>query len=515
MSTEPQTGNASPAGSPDMTNEKPLLGFWQIWNMCFGFLGIQFGFALQNANASRIFQTLGADMETLPLLWVAAPLTGLIVQPIVGFMSDRTWNFLGRRRPYFLCGAILTTFALVVMPNSPVLWMAAGTLWILDASLNITMEPFRAFVGDMLGPRQRPTGYVTQSFFIAFGAVVASALPWMMSNWFDVANVAPAGEVPDSVRYSFYVGALALFCAVVWTVVSTREYSPRQLTSFADRAGEIEAEREGSARLFRSRNAFLWLAAGVVGVVAVAASGADPQLYILAAGAAVFGLLQWLAIAMQSRGRVENLYFDLCRNLVEMPDTMKRLAWVQFFSWFALFAMWIYATPGVTAYHYGTQDAASLRYNEGADWVAVLFASYNVAAVGAAVIIPVLIRRLGLYRTHQVNLLLGAAGFSSFLLIEDPAWLLVSMIGVGFAWASIVSIPYAILANAIPADRMGVFMGIFNFFIVIPQLLAAAVLGLIVGNLFGGQSIYALLLAGLFMVAAAVAVRFVERRPTA
>ena len=492
--------------------EKPRLGFWQIWNMCFGFLGIQFGFALQNANASRIFQTLGADIDTLPLLWMAAPLTGLVVQPVVGYLSDRTWNFLGRRRPYFFFGAIVTTLALVAMPNSPALWVAAGALWILDASINVTMEPFRAFVGDMLPPRQRSAGYVMQSFFIALGAVVASALPWMMSNWLGVANTAPEGEIPASVRYSFYLGAATLFGAVMWTVFSTREYSPEELAAFEDGAGETAARGRRVTAVFRLGNALTWLGAGVAGLVAAAAAGAGAPLHLLAAGVAVFGLLQCLAIAMHKSGRVDNPYFDMCRNLVEMPETMKRLAWVQFFSWFALFAMWIYATPAVTEYHYGARETGSPLYNEGADWVAVLFAGYNVVAVAAAMTIPLLIRWLGLLRTHQVNLLLGALGLASFLLIEDPAWLLVSMVGVGFAWASIVSIPYAILANAIPAGRMGVFMGIFNFFIVIPQLLAAAVLGIIVGSLFDGHPIYVLPLAGGFMVAAAVAVSFVERR---
>ena len=359
------------------SKQRPLLSFWQIWNMCFGFLGIQFGFALQNANASRIFQTLGADMDTLPLLWVAAPLTGLVVQPIVGYMSDRTWNFLGRRRPYFFFGAIFTTLALVVMPNSPVLWVAAGSLWILDASINITMEPFRAFVGDMLPPRQRSTGYVMQSFFIALGAVVASALPWMMSNWLGIANTAPAGEIPDSVRYSFYIGALVLFCAVMWTVYTTREYSPEELASFKDSTPEPDERERRTAAVFRTRSALTWLGLGVAGLAAAAVFGAEPSLYLLGAGLAVFGLLQWVAIGMQKRNRVDNPYFDMCRNLVEMPETMKRLAWVQFFSWFALFAMWIYSTPAVTEHHYGTRDVGSLLYNEGADWVAVLFASYN------------------------------------------------------------------------------------------------------------------------------------------
>ena len=548
------------AGRSMQAKEKPLLGFWQIWNLCFGFLGIQFGFALQNANASRIFQTLGADMDSLPLLWAAAPLTGLVVQPIVGYLSDRTWGFLGRRRPYFFFGAICTTLALIAMPHSPALWVAAGVLWILDASINVTMEPFRAFVGDMLPPRQRSSGYVMQSFFIALGAVVASALPWVMSNWLGVANLAPEGEVPDAVRYSFYVGAATLFGAVIWTVLRTREYSPEQLASFSDSAGSDSAgaapmpmadsadrqqtgvagdypehddwaastadsadgqqagaadraagaQQATAAIVFRRKSAFAWLAAGLAGLIAVAASGADPQLYLLAAGVAVFGLLQCLAIALQNAGRVHNLYFDLCRNLVEMPQTMKRLAWVQFFSWFGLFAMWIYTTPAVAEHHFGARQPGSLLYNQGADWVGMLFAGYNLVAVFAAIVIPWLIRMLGLGRAHQVNLLLGALGFLSFLLIEDPDWLLASMLGVGFAWASIVSIPYAILANALPGARMGVFMGIFNFFIVIPQLLAAAVLGLIIEHLFGGQPIYALLLAGLAMIASAVAVRFVR-----
>ena len=491
--------------------EKPLLGFWQIWNLCFGFLGIQFGFALQNANVSRIFQTLGADMATLPLLWVAAPLTGLIVQPIVGYCSDRTWNFLGRRRPYFFFGALATTLALIAMPHSPTLWMAAGALWVLDASINLTMEPFRAFVGDMLSPRQRPAGYVMQSFFIALGAVVASALPWVLSNWFEVASNAPAGLVPDAVRYAFYIGAAVLCGAVLWTVFRTEEYSPEQLASFADAEGDAPPTRKLPDRLFRTGGALGWLGGGLVGAGTVAALEADPQLYILAGGAAAFGLLQGVAIALQNAGRVQNPYFDLCRNLVEMPQTMRRLAWVQFFSWFALFAMWIYTTPAVASRHYGAKDAASVGYNEGADWVGVLFAAYNLFAVAAAVAIPWLIRSLGLGRAHQASLMLGALGYFAFPFIDDPVWLLAPMVGVGFAWASIVSVPYAMLANALPAARMGVFMGIFNFFIVIPQLLAAAVLGLIVGGLLGGQAIYALPLAGLSMLAAAAAVHFVGR----
>ena len=492
--------------------EKPLLSFWQIWNMCFGFLGIQIGFALQNANVSRIFQTLGADIETLPLLWVAAPLTGLVVQPIIGYMSDHTWSFLGRRRPYFFFGAIFTTVALIFMPHSPSLWMAAGALWILDASINITMEPFRAFVGDLLSPRQRTTGYVMQSFFIASGAVVASALPWVMANWFNVANVAEAGLIPDSVRYSFYIGAATLLFTVMWTVFRTQEYSPEELANFEDQSESFSATVPDNtdSLVFNLRGAILALGLGLFATFLIAIFDAEPQLYILSLGTIVFGVLQYLAIVMQNSGRTDHWYFDLCRNFVEMPDTMKSLAWVQLFSWFAFFALWIYTTAAVTDYHYGTTDPQSALYNQGADWVGVLFASYNAFAVIAAMVIPFLIKWFGIKRAHQINLLLGALGLASFFLLKDPAWLLLSMSGVGFAWASIVSLPYVMLANAIPANRMGVFMGIFNFFIVIPQLLAASLLGLIIGKLFSDQAIYALLLGGVLMVFAAIATQFVD-----
>ena len=481
-----------------MITHKPQLGFWQIWNMCFGFMGIQFGFALQNANVSRIFQTLGASVDDIPALWIAAPLTGLIVQPIVGYYSDRTWNPLGRRRPYFLAGALLTTLALFAMPNSPSLWVAAGLLWILDASLNVSMEPFRAFVGDQLSPRQRPAGYAMQSFFIGAGAVIASLLPWLLAT-FGVSNSAAAGGIPDTVRYAFYAGGAILFLAVGWTIISTREYPPAQLQAFDD-AGTT-SEGEVDARRAR-RDGSIWLFAGVVALIGIHGWALEGELYLLAGGLIAYGLALLLLSVMRRR----NAFTAIMVDLYEMPEAMRRLAVVQFFSWFALFSMWIYTTAVVTQVHFGTTDAQSLRYNEGANWVGVLFAAYSGFAAVAAIVIPLMVRRFGLRVSHLINLWIGAAGLASFALIRDPQWLLASMAGVGFAWASIVSLPYALLSNNVPAAKMGVYMGIFNFFIVIPQLLAASVLGFLLHRFAGGHPIYALLIGGMSWFIAGLAV---------
>jgi len=475
--------------------QKPSLSFWQIWNMCFGFMGIQFGFALQNSNVSRIFQTLGASVDDIPALWIAAPLTGLLVQPIVGYFSDRTWGPLGRRRPYFLAGAILATLALIAMPNSPVLWVAAGLLWILDASINISMEPFRAFVGDQLPSAQRPTGYAMQSFFIGVGSVVASALPWAFAKY-GISNTAAAGAIPDTVKYAFYAGAVALFGAIGWTVLSTREYPPDQLAEF-DRSRPARLERPGRAGGYAP---WLWLAAGAAGIALVYFTHVDKQLYLLAGGLAAYGAVQ-IAVGL-SRSR--NLFTDIVADMHAMPATMRQLAVVQFFSWFALFAMWIYTTSAVTAVHFGSSDTQSVAYNDGANWVGVLFAAYNAFAALAALLIPAMTRRFGLRVSHLVNLCLGGFGLISFLLIRDPQWLLLSMAGVGFAWASILSLPYALLSDSLPAEKMGVYMGIFNFFIVIPQLLAASVLGFLLKTFFANAPINALLIGGVSLIVAGV-----------
>jgi maltose/moltooligosaccharide transporter len=478
---------------------RPLVSFWQIWNMCFGFLGIQFAFGLQNANTSRIFQVLGAQMDELAILWIAAPLTGLIVQPLVGHFSDRTWNRFGRRRPYFLAGAVLTSLALILMPRSQALWFAAGLLWVLDASINVAMEPFRAFVGDNLSPAQRPKGYAMQSFFIGVGAVVASLLPWLFTRW----GVSNEGAIPDSVRLSFDVGAAVLAIAMLWTILTTREYPPGELHGFTDSTQDAAVVRPGSASNVPLRG-LAWLAAGVLGVFLVWRFAIDQQVYILA-GMFVF----WGCALLVYGGRAgSGLFSTLMRDIDDMPERMRKLVPVQFFSWFALFAMWIFTTPGVTRTHFHAPAVTDAGYNEGANWVGVLFGAYNGFAALAAIVIPFTVRAVGLARAHCVNLVLGAAGLVSCVVIRDPQLLLVSMIGVGFAWASIVSLPYALLADSLPSRKMGVYMGIFNFFIVIPQLIAAAALGAVVKGLLGGEPIYALVVGGAsFVIAALCALR--------
>ncbi|MFY8327186.1 MFS transporter [Pseudoalteromonas sp. ZZD1] len=488
-----------------MRDNKPDLSFWQIWNMCFGFLGIQFGFALQNGNVSRIFQTLGANVDDIPILWVAAPLTGLIVQPIIGYWSDKTWGKLGRRRPFFLYGAILTTLSLFIMPNSPTLWIAAGMLWIMDASINVTMEPFRALVGDNLPKKQRATGYAMQSFFIGVGAVVASALPWMMTNWFDIANTAPLGQIPDSVKYSFYFGGVILLIAVGWTILTTKEYSPEQLAKFneQDRADEPQ-NITNTVNFTKGGIIFTVLGLAVLGLVT--GLSLEKELYLLAGGLVSFGVIQFIAGALKAKQATTGGFYQVVNDVFTMPEAMKQLAWVQFFSWFALFAMWIYTTSAVTSFHYGSSDTSSAAYNNGADWVGILFAAYNGFAAIAALCIPIIVKRVGLKLAHAINLILGALGLVSFIVIKDPTLLIWPMIGIGFAWASILSLPYAMLSTSVPSHKMGVYMGIFNFFIVIPQLLAASVLGLILRHFFENQPIYALVLGAVSFVLAAVAV---------
>jgi maltose/moltooligosaccharide transporter len=496
-----------------MHRTQPELSFWQIWNMCFGFLGIQFGFALQNSNVSRIFQSLGASIDDLPILWLAAPVTGLIVQPIIGYMSDRTWGRLGRRRPYFLVGALLATAALVIMPNSPYLWVAAGMLWILDASINVSMEPFRALVADMLPDRQRSLGYSMQSWFIGVGAVVASALPWILANLFDVSNVAEPGELPESVKLAFYLGAAAFLGAVLWTIFSTKEYPPEELAAFSghDLATKHDLVLARTPAQYR-KSAIAWSVAGLAFAGTVAIFGWDKQLYVLGFGLAAFGLLQLLTAAKQQRGETDGLLHSVVNDLFLMPKVMKQLAVVQFLSWFALFAMWIYATAAITEHHYGTTDTASAAYNDGANWVGVLFAAYNGFAALAALVIPKLAAAVGRRRAHLVGLTCGALGLVSMRFIDDPQLLLLSMVGVGIAWASILSLPYAMLSHAVPARKMGIYMGIFNFFIVIPQILAASVLGILVRVLFDGQSIDALALGGALMFLAGLASLWVDDR---
>jgi maltose/moltooligosaccharide transporter len=513
---------ATHAAAPSLpVLSKPRLSFWEIWNMSFGFLGIQIGFALQNANVSRIFETLGARVENIPILWIAAPVTGLLVQPIVGYLSDRTWNRLGRRRPYFLTGAILASLALVAMPNSPALWVAAGMLWIMDASINISMEPFRAFVGDNLPSEQRTTGFAMQSFLIGTGAVLASILPWLLTNQFGVSNEAPENTIPDSVRFSFYFGAVVFFLAVLWTVIRSREYAPAELAAFAEHQA-----RERLALARRTRDEFAsngarqirlgWTLIGIGVLLSLWLVYTQVyQVVILSVGMALIGLLLVGSGLLQRRGHYENGFVTVLNDFQDMPHTMKQLAWVQFFSWFALFAMWIYTTPAVTRHLYGTTDTTSALYNEGANWVGVGFGTYNGVAAIVAFAIPLLARRTSRKTAHAICLACGALGLLSILVLRDPQFLLGSMVGVGIAWASILAMPYAILTGSLPPSKMGYYMGVFNFFIVIPQIVAAALLGFFVGRFFGGEPIYALAIGGgSLLLAAALTLRVEDRDDT-
>ncbi|MCF6169896.1 MAG: MFS transporter [Bacteroidales bacterium] len=485
---------------------KPRLSFWKIWNMSVGFLGIQFGFALQNANVSRIFETLGAQVEDIPILWIAAPVTGLIIQPIIGHMSDNTWNRFGRRRPYFLVGAILASLALFLMPNSPVLWIAAGMLWIMDASINISMEPFRAFVGDMLPSEQRTKGFAMQSFFIGTGAVVASALPYMLTNWLGMANTAPEGVIPPSVKYSFYIGGAIFFVAVLWTVLRTKEYAPEELKAFAEEKAErLQIEKEADEILPAGRflkSSVFWLTGGAVLAWLVYYFDLEAELYILGFGLMVFGLVQLLTGSLISAGKEKNGFVDVINDLFKMPATMKQLAVVQFFSWFALFAMWIYTTAAVTSHIYGTTDSRSELFNTGANWVGIMFAVYNGFAAVVAFLLPVLAKYTNRKITHLIALVVGGLGLISVYFFHDPKLLIISMVGVGLAWASILAMPYAILTGSLPQHKLGVYMGIFNFFIVIPQILAASILGFFVKTIADGEPIYALVLGGASMILA-------------
>jgi maltose/moltooligosaccharide transporter len=495
-------------------HKKPTLSFWQIWNMSFGFLGIQFGFALQNANVSRIFETLGASVEDIPILWIAAPVTGLIVQPIIGYMSDKTWNRLGRRRPYFLVGAIFASLALFLMPNSPALWVAAGMLWIMDASINISMEPFRAFVGDMLPSEQRTRGFAMQSFFIGTGAVVGSLLPYIMSNWLNISNTAAEGVIPPSVKWSFYIGGAVFFLAIIWTVFSTKEYSPEMLEKFEEAEKQSRTEKTSLEESLVKARAFVktgsWFGLVGMGIVIITwLLSLKQELFILGGILVLFAALMFVASAFRSDNK-NNALVEIFSDLLQIPTTMRQLAWVQFFTWIGLFAMWIYTTAGVTNHIYGTNDPTSELYNDGADWVNVLFAVYNGVAALVAFLLPVLARYTSRKTTHFMALCLGAVGLASVYFIQNPNWLLLPMVGVGIAWASILSMPYAILTGSLPARKMGIYMGIFNFFIVIPQILAATILGFLVQDFFGGRAILALVFGGASFLIAAIMVLFVK-----
>jgi maltose/moltooligosaccharide transporter len=436
--------------------EKRKLSFWEIWNMSFGFLGIQMGFALQNANASRILQTFGADVHELSWFWIIAPMMGLIVQPIIGHLSDKTWGRFGRRKPFFLVGALLASVGLVLLPQAdifiaflPALWVGAGMLMIMDASFNIAMEPFRALVGDCLHTNQRTLGFSVQTALIGLGAVIGSWLPWVLTNWFDIKSTSSSG-VPTSLIISFIVGAFILVGSILVTLFSTKEYSPEELAQFDDE--KAHHEKEGKSH--------------------------------------------------------ESSLKDIFTDFAKMPHTMRQLSWVQFFSWFGLFGMWVFTTPAIAEHIYGLDpaDTKNPLFQEAGNWVGIIFGVYNLVSMFFAFALPAIAKKYGRKKTHAVSLCIGGIGLISMYFIHHKELLIFSMILVGIAWASILAMPYAILAGSIQPKKMGVYMGIFNFFIVIPQIVNALIGGPIVKYLYGEHAIFAIVTSGVSFIIAALLV---------
>lgn len=470
--------------------EKPRQSVLGLINLSFGFFGIQIGFALQNANMSRIFQSLGEKLDNLPVLWIAAPLTGLLVQPIIGYFSDRTWGPLGRRRPYFLAGAILAAIALFVMPNVPGLLFAAMMLWMLDASLNISMEPFRAFVGDSLREDQHTQGYAIQTAFIGAGAVVGSIFPYILTH-LGVSNEAAEGAIPDSVRYSFWFGGAALFLAVLWTILTTKEFSPEEMAKFESKN---EVEQVHANIVPPLWHGLVWLGLGVLVFILVKPFELKQEIYLLGGILAFFGIL--LINTSISKGKNSGFIGGIMGDLLAMPPIMKQLSIVQFFSWSALFIMWIFTTPVVAQYVFNAPNAESANYNEAGNWVGVLMSIYNgVAAIAALVLLPLLSKKLGRAKTHMICLIIGALSYASFFILRDKYLLIISEIGIGILWASILAMPYSILASTLPQNKLGIYMGIFNIFIVIPQLLVATIMGTIMKTFFPSEPIYTMAFA--------------------
>ncbi len=472
--------------------EKPRLGFGQIWNMNFGFLGIQFGWGLQLANMSAIYAKLGARPNEIPILWLAGPMTGLLVQPIIGAMSDRTWNWLGRRRPYFLAGALLASATLFFMPDAPALWAAATMLWVLDASINVSMEPFRAFVADKLPPEQRTAGFVMQSFFIGIGAAVANALPSIFQA-LGVTGNAPNG-VPLTVQYAFKLGAAVFLLAVLWTVVTTPEYPPEDMDEFR--------RRQREHRGFHVRPEFLAVGA-LAGALLGASRGALVEHHLTAwhllAGAGI-GAAIGIALSGPEVGSA----------LREMPRTMKQLAVVQFFTWLGLFCMWMFFGLATAQQIFHTTDPQSVQFDRGTAFGGETFAVYSIVCFAVAFALPALARVSSRKTVHALALLCGALGLLSTGFIHSPFLWKLTMVGIGIAWASILAMPYAILSGALPAARVGVYMGIFNFFIVIPEIVASLTLEPVVRQAFGNDPVKVVMLGGASLLLAALAVVFVD-----
>ena len=463
----------------------------QIVNLCCGLFGVQIVWGLQNANTSRIFQTLGAQIDDLPILWIAGPIAGLLVQPIIGEWSDRTAGRWGRRRPFMTAGALLTAAALVTMANAGTVWEAAFALWLLTFSINIVMEPFRALMGDLAPAEERDHGFAMQVLFIGAGAVFASALPWIFVHWLGVEPNGVRGQMSPAVRASFETGAAGLLLTVMWTVVTTHEGPFRQ-------SEQTATERQGGIDWHR-RSQFMRRGAGwaALGIVIAAANGAWAQRregYLLAAVTAAFGALHWLAARSATDGR--NPLVAIASEIIGMPRAMRRLAIVQFFTWFGLFALWVYAVPAIAQQFYGNPVPGSVGYESAANWVGVLFAAYNGVAAVVALALSGLVARLGPRRTHALCLAAAAVGLTSIVTAPSPAWLWLSVVAIGCGWASILAIPYAIVAAVVPPQRMGVYMGIHNVFLVLPQLAAATLLGPFLREVLNGNVAGVILLAG-------------------
>lgn len=468
----------------------------QIINLCCGLFGVQIVWGLQNANTSRIFQTLGAKIDDLPILWIAGPIAGLLVQPIIGEWSDRTTGRWGRRRPFMTAGALLTAAALVTMANAATVWEAAIALWLLTFSINIVMEPFRALMGDLAPAEERNQGFAMQVLFIGAGAVFASVLPWLLVHWGGIAASGTPGQMSPAVRASFNAGAVGLLLAVMWTVATTNEPRFQGNSRSSAREGEVDHAR-GSQLIRRGAG---WV---MLGIAVAAVDGAWMQRregYLLAAVLGVFGGLHWLA-ARTATDR--NPLGAIATEMIEMPRAMRRLALVQFFTWFALFALWVFAVPAVAQRFYGNPAPGSVAYESAANWVGVLFAAYNGIAALAALFLPAMAARLGRRRTHALCLGAAAAGLIGFVSAPSPGWLWLSVLAIGAGWASILAIPYAIVAAVVPPERMGVYMGIHNIFLVLPQLAGAALLGPLVRTGLHGEVGGAILAAGISMLAAA------------
>lgn len=415
--------------------------------MSFGFLGIQYGFGLQQANLSPIFRYLGADEANLPILWLAGPMTGLIIQPIIGAMSDKTWTRFGRRRPYFLIGALVGSIAVLLMPYSPVLWIAVSLFWILDAAMNMAMEPYRAMVGDKLNETQRTVGFSVQSFMIAAGQILAGLMPLIL-GYLGIATVAAGHGVPDIVKYSFVIGVVAMLSTVLWTFFTTDEYPPE----------DIEAFRKMQAQ----------------------------------------------------SGGVLNAFTEILHAVREMPDAIRKLWWVKLATWYGMPLMWQYLGLSIARHCFNAPTPDSPGFEAASQWGGVALTVMNITTVVMAILIPSIVRIMGTKLTYAVFLAIGGVGFLSMQLTQDINLVLGCMTMVGVAWSAIITMPFIIATNAVPAHRIGVYMGLLNAFICIPQIINMLTVGSYYDTILMGDPRNALALLGICLLLGAVACTFLK-----